>query len=80
MKAVVFGVRREGYGIDQVEAGAMTVGELKEMLEQLDDDALVIMSHDNGYTYGSLPRVADVREEREGKYGPEYKSVDEVWA
>ena len=79
MKAVVFEVSREGYGIDQVEAGAMTVGELKDMLEDLDDDVIVIMSHDNGYTYGSLPRCADVRESEEGKYGTEYKSVDEVW-
>ena len=32
----------------------MTVRELIDFLEQLDEDAKVVLSHDNGYTYGWL--------------------------
>lgn len=78
MKALVFEARREGYGIDQIE-DAITVGELMEMLEAVDDDTIVVLSHDSGYTYGALPRYADIREEREGEYGTEYETIDEVW-
>lgn len=52
-KAIVFEAPREGYGIDQLR-NPMTVGELKELLEDYEDDMLVILSHDRGYTYGSL--------------------------
>ena len=81
-KALVFEVKREGYDIDQVE-GAITVGQLKEMLESLDEDMLVICSHDNGYTYGTLPRVAMIMEERPGDEGwnnPEWEETDMVEA
>lgn len=53
-KAIVFEAPRSGYGIDQIADGAMTVGELKEILEGLDDNTLFVLSHDNGYTYGSI--------------------------
>lgn len=53
-KAIVFEAPRTGYGIDQIADEAMTVGELKEILEGLDDDTLFVLSHDNGYTYGSI--------------------------
>ena len=36
------------------EPRTMTVGELREALEEFDDDAKVILSHDNGYTYGGI--------------------------
>jgi hypothetical protein len=73
MKALVFGAGREGYGIDQVN-NPMTVGELKEMLEYLDDDTAIILSHDNGYTYGSLSRWAELRESEDGE---EFEVIDE---
>ena len=76
-KALVFNVEREGYGIDQIR-NPMTAGQLREMLEELDDDMLIICSHDSGYTYGSLSKVAEIREEREGEYGTEYETIDEV--
>jgi len=44
---------REAYGIDQVYK-TMTVGELKEYLDQFEDDVPVYLSHDNGYTYGGI--------------------------
>lgn len=55
-QAIVFDARREGYGIDQIADRAITVGELKELLEDWDDDTLFVLSHDNGYTYGSISK------------------------
>lgn len=52
--AVVFEAERTGYAIEQIANGAMTVGELRGILEDFSDDDLVVMSHDNGYTFGSL--------------------------
>lgn len=59
-KAIVFEAMRTGYGIDQV-GDPMTVGELKRLLEDYGDDTLVILSHDRGYTYGSINSY-DMRE------------------
>ena len=75
--ALVFEASRSGYGIDQIK-NAVTVGELRELLADLEDDTMIILSHDNGYTYGSLSRTASVREEAEGDYGPKYEEVDEL--
>lgn len=58
MKALVFEAARTGYGIDQITS-PMTVGELKRLLDDWDDDTLFILSHDRGYTYGSIDE-ADV--------------------
>ena len=55
-EAIVFEASRNGYSIGQVKDGAMTVGDLIAILEDYDEDALVILSHDNGYTYGSISR------------------------
>lgn len=52
--AIVFEASRDGYGIDQIADKAMTVGELKSLLEDYDDDDLFVLSHDRGYTYGSI--------------------------
>lgn len=74
-KALVFEASRDGYGIDQLR-NPVTVGELREMLADFPDDMLIICSHDNGYTYGSLSRSVMVQSEHEGEYGTEY-IVDE---
>lgn len=76
-KALVFEAPRTGYGIDQVSR-PMTVGELRALLEDLDDDMAIICSHDSGYTYGSLSRTASIREENEDG---EWEDIDElnVW-
>ena len=76
-QAIVFQASRDGYGIDQL-SNILTVGQLREMLADLDDDMMVICSHDSGYTYGSLSRVAEIREEQEGEHGIEYETVDEI--
>ena len=52
-QAVVFEASRTGYALDQIRR-PMTVGELRDFLEQYEDDTLVFTSHDNGYTYGSI--------------------------
>lgn len=54
MKALVFEAPRTGYTIKQVADSAITVGELKMLLEDYEDDRLFLLSHDRGYTYGSI--------------------------
>ena len=75
--ALVFEASREGYAIDQIRK-PVTVGALKELLADLDDDMLFVLSHDNGYTYGSLSLLGSIREEVEGEYGTEYEEIDSV--
>lgn len=53
-EALVFEARRDAYGIDDIADKCMTVGELKEILEDYNDDTILVMSHDGGYTYGSI--------------------------
>lgn len=71
-KAIVFEAERTGYGIDQLQ-NPMTVGELKAFLEDFDDDRLVVLSHDRGYTYGSLNlnMVSDYSEDEDGEWHAE---------
>jgi len=45
--------RREGYTPEQI-THTMTVGELIDYLSQFDEDRLVMIDNDNGYTYGSI--------------------------
>ena len=53
MRAIVFEADRVGYGIDQVSRPA-TVADVRRWLEDMEDDDLFILSHDRGYTYGSI--------------------------
>lgn len=68
--AIVFEAEREGYSIDQIADRAMTVGELIRILEDYDEDRLFILSHDNGYTYGSLSEwdFKDMEEDEDGDW------------
>lgn len=63
---VKINARREGYGVDQCR-NTMTVKELIEYLEQFNDKSPVYLSHDNGYTYGSITAfdIKEVDEENE---------------
>ena len=45
--------RRNGYSTEQC-GNTMTVRELIEYLEQLEDDTEVYLNNDNGYTFGSI--------------------------
>lgn len=48
-KAIIIKAPREVYVPSEAEA--MTARELISELQNLDPDAVVILSHDNGYTY-----------------------------
>jgi len=63
--AVVFEAPRDGYTIKQIEDRALTIGEVKDILSQYDEDDLFVLSHDNGYTYGSIERYPECREVEE---------------
>lgn len=52
MKLFIEG-RREGYGTDQIRR-TMTVGGLREFLEQFDEETEIYLCNDGGYTYGSI--------------------------
>lgn len=70
--AIVLEGMSYGYSIGQVtERAVMTVGELRGLLEDYEDDNLVILSRDNGYTYGTLALVGEAVE-RDGEWDLEY--------
>lgn len=73
-RALVFEAPRDGYSIDQLR-NPMTVGELKSFLEDFDDETLFILSHDKGYTYGSIDTRVDVTTYEENENG-EWKEAD----
>lgn len=64
MKRLIIQAMREAYGKDEVRT--MTVAELRDALEEFDDDALVVLSHDSGYTYGGI-RYGMFEEEDDGE-------------
>ena len=49
---VIIQARRDAYSKNEVRT--ITVKELIQELEQYDEDAKVVLSHDNGYTYGGI--------------------------
>lgn len=63
MARLIIRADRESYGKDDVRT--MTVGELIAFLEEFDEDAQVILSHDNGYTYGGLRTSSFYEDEEE---------------
>lgn len=50
---VIIQTERQCYSPEQVN-GTMTVGELKKLLEEYEEDSPIYLSFDNGYTYGGL--------------------------
>ena len=52
-RVVVIEANRSGYSIDQV-SHTMTVGELIGYLQHFEEDDEVMLSFDNGYTYGGI--------------------------
>lgn len=70
-EAIVFEASRSAYAIEQLFAygGApMTVGELKSILGEYDDDSYFVLSHDNGYTFGGIsdPEIYRERVDEDG--------------
>lgn len=56
MPVLILEANREGYGIDQLDE-TMTVSELMRLLKNYDDDTPIYLSHDNGYTYGTIKEM-----------------------
>ena len=52
---------RQGYAPTQIK-GTMTVGDLISLLQDFPEEMPVILSHDNGYTYGGV-YYNDIRED-----------------
>jgi len=50
---LIINAKRNGYSPDQC-GNTMTVGELINYLEDFDPDEKIYLSHDRGYTYGSI--------------------------
>ena len=57
-RAIFFDGTRSGYAPDQIERQTMSIRSLIDMLEvyaeDYGDDTLVMLSNDNGYTYGHI--------------------------
>lgn len=47
---------RDGYSPKQC-GRTMTVGKLREYLDNFDEDCFVYLKNDNGYTYGSITEM-----------------------
>ena len=71
-RAIFIDGRRDAYSPAQC-GDTMTVGELKEFLEQFSDDDKIFLSNDNGYTYGSITDSSF----ESGKYDSEDVYLDE---
>lgn len=65
MIAVKIETSRTGYTVSQVANKTLTVGELIELLQDYDEDAPIVFSNDNGYTYGELTARCLSEEETE---------------
>ena len=63
---LIIEARREAYSTEYTEQ-TMTVAELREYLEQFDENLPVYLSHDNGYTYGAITehRINEYYEDEE---------------
>ena len=53
MEKLFFNGNRNGYTPEQC-GHTLTVGELREILAEYDEDTPIYLNNDNGYTYGSL--------------------------
>lgn len=73
MEFVQIEATRQGYSPSDIAGKTLTVAELRELLDQYPDDMPVILSHDNGYTYGGISYnyVTDgyYADENEDSYG-----------
>lgn len=53
---IVIDTRRNSYSAEEAAERSITVAELMEVLEELDQEAKVITGHDERYTYGTIER------------------------
>lgn len=71
-RAIFIDGRRDAYSPAQC-GGTMTVGELKEFLEQFNDADEVFLINDKGYTYG----IIDCDSFESGEYDSENVYLDD---
>ena len=69
---LILNTDREGYAIAQIRK-TMTVGELRDFLEDFDDDTPIYLSFDNGYTFGGVKAEAFGLLENEEEEDEEYE-------
>ena len=55
-RALVFKTNRSYYGCETAVEDSISVRELKQLLENYDEDEKVVFSNDNGYTYGFITK------------------------
>ena len=53
-KVITLETKRTGYSVNQVVDKTITVGELRDYLEEFDEDDFIMFSNDNGYTFGEI--------------------------
>ena len=71
MKALYIEGKRNGYDPDSC-GRTLTVGELIALLSEFDEDRLVYLRNDSGYTYGSITEMDILpAEELEDEEDPE---------
>ena len=70
-RAIFIDGRRDAYSPAQC-GDTMTVGELKEFLEQFNDDNEVFLRNDKGYTYG----IIDCDSFKSGEYDSKGVKLD----
>lgn len=51
---VIIKTKRDGYSVDQVAHKSVTVKEFIELLEGFDENDIILLSNDDGYTYGVI--------------------------
>lgn len=79
MQYVKIDAKRDAYGVDDIIHKTFTVGDLIGALEDFDEDTKVILSHDNGYTYGAIT-MRRINLESDGEDEEEYDEDDEYLA
>ena len=64
---LIINTKRETYHKEEAAISSITVGELINYLRQFDSEEAIVLSFDNGYTYGRLSefRIEQIEEEEE---------------
>jgi len=64
---LIINTRKDTYHKEEAALSSITVGELINFLRQFDDDEAIVLSFNNGYTYGRLSeyRIEQIEEEEE---------------
>ena len=75
MKYLIIDAMREAYGKEDIKT--ITVGDLLSILEDMDPEEKIVLSHDRGYTFGGI-RPELVWEEDEEEEIPDPDQIREL--